>query len=133
MVYGVKDDKPQFRYPYFKDLYKVLLTVTSGSIVASVAFMQNMQQQANSTIWFRWGLAFLSISVILQLVLALVNAIASGFYWDSLVNEDRNAEENTKFWGKVGVIMLGLSILLTTLGVGLMLMFTNGNIGKISV
>jgi hypothetical protein len=94
-----------------------------------VTFTQNLKKEISDPWLFRLGIIMLSIAVLLQLMVAFVNAIASGFKWDSdLDPENLAARKSLRAWGRFGSMLLVVSILSAVFGAGASLFFVNVNI-----
>ena len=123
-------DKPAYRMPLFRDLYKILLTISSGAIVAGVTFIQNLKFTASSRTYFYWGFGLLVSSIVLQLLMSLVNVIGQGFYWNGEKNLSEPDAILAQKWGKASGILLIVSIGLTIAGIVLIAIFVDRNIGR---
>lgn len=122
--------KPEARYHHFKDTYNAITTLSSGLIVAAVAFVTNMHNATYKTV-FAWGLGLLCSSVVLQILILLANLIGSGHDWNFRASGETAQDEGkfAQFWGKTSGFMLLVSILLTTFGFSCMWYFVVHNVG----
>jgi hypothetical protein len=121
-------DKPTFRAPFFRDLHKTLLTVSSGALIAVVTFVQSLEQDLTSRSIFFTGFAFLVASIVLQLLIPLLNVISAGLYWNGEINQSEEDAHQAQFWGRTSGNILILSILSTIIGIVLLAFFAGHNI-----
>ena len=120
--------KPDFRAPFFRDLYKTLLTVSGGTAVATVTFAQHLKPTIEAKGEFYLGFSFLAISIVLQLLIPFLNVIGAGFYWDGEKNQTEEDSRRAHQWGKFAGALIMLSLFLTIVSIGLLGTFVGQNI-----
>jgi hypothetical protein len=122
--------KPEYRYEYFREIYNTIITLSSGMMVASVAFAANLHRASSHKLAFGVGLGLLFISVILQILILFSNIIGVGFNWNFMDSgfTDQESDKQAQFYGKLSGTMLIASILLTSCGFVFMWYFVSHNV-----
>ena len=122
--------KAEYRYKYFKEIYNTIITLSSGILVASVAFAANLHGKSSYKAVFGVGLGLLFLSIVLQIIILLSNIIGVGFNWNFL-DSDLADEESGKLaqtYGKLSGVLLMGSMLLTSVGFVCMWFFVSHNV-----
>jgi hypothetical protein len=122
--------KAEYRYKYFKEIYNTIITLSSGILVASVAFAANLHGQSAHKTAFSIGLGLLFLSIVLQIIILLSNIISVGFNWNFLDSDltDYESGKQAQVYGKLSGALLMISILLTSVGFICMWFFVSQNV-----
>lgn len=121
-------DKPTFRSQFFKDLYRTTLLVTSGAVVSSVTFIENLQTKIVAKPLFFAGFTFLVLSIVFQMFIPLLNVMASNHYWHAVQEGNEEAGIQSDKIGKRSGKLIITSIVCTMIGVVLLAIFAGVNI-----
>ena len=118
----ISKPKNEYRYKYFKDFQNTLITVSGGTVVASMAYASNLS--VKHAVYFAYiGLGALGISILIHIVLLFLSYLGSGYLWDHLTlfefgpNElADDANKSLKVVGDIIALLTSISLILTPVG-----------------
>lgn len=130
----IQKPKAEYRYKYFKDFQNTIITVCGGTVVASLAFVSNLDVRHHPLLAY-CGLAALGLAILIHIVLLFLNYIGSGFLHDFLIAEDEGdltsysaSKEGLEWVGKLINPLVLTSLVLTPVGFALLFLFVVKNI-----
>lgn len=123
------EDKPDYRYKYFKDSVNTTLTICGGGIIAAVTFTTSLKVIYSKTL-LQWGLGVLLVAMALLMLQPFLMALASGSWWDWKQSgfKDGSTAKEVSFYGHTAGLFLALSIILSLCGFFILAIFLSRNI-----
>lgn len=130
----IQKPKAEYRYKYIKDFQNTAITVSGGTVVASLAFVSSLETR-NFVAFAYIGLGALGLSILIHIILLFLSYIGSGFLHDFLMAEEHGDIEgyssekaHLDSLGKLITPLLLISLALTPLGFLGMFLFVVFNI-----
>ena len=132
----LKESKPVYRYKYLKDFQNTVITISGGTVIATLAYLSNLDSMIKHSYFVYTGLALFGISIFIHILVLFLNYIAAGFLYDDFMNAENIAvsgkydftSKEARLIGKLMGTLILISLIITPFAFASLFLFVIKNI-----